>query len=119
MERNAAFDRCIDFLVRMMEKYSNEVVFPEEIPEIHQINANETGRKESRGEEDAPAPIHRCREWIKAVFEKCVYIIARSVKNITCSCESGYFLIQSYQKQRKREKQCISSVRLTGTYINV
>lgn len=58
MERNAAFDRCIDFLVRMMEKYSNEVVFPEEIPEIHQINANETGRKESRGEEDAPAPIH-------------------------------------------------------------
>lgn len=38
VERNAAFDRCIDFLVRMMEKYSNEIVFLEEIPGNHQMS---------------------------------------------------------------------------------
>ena len=78
VERNAAFDRCIDFLVRMMEKYSNGIVFLEEIPGNHQMSDGKKEIEEGRGDADTPAPIHRYIESVNAaIFGKIIYIVSK------------------------------------------
>ena len=46
MEKSVEFERCADFLSRMIEKYGNEVCLPNttQINNVYEDDSNEIGR---------------------------------------------------------------------------
>ena len=53
MEQNIAFERCVDFLARMIEKYGQEL--------LDEINADEDGGAGTKTE-DTKVSVNGCRK---------------------------------------------------------
>lgn len=46
MEQNIHFERCVDFLARMIEKYGNELLFDEQMEAKEHPTDTELGQSE-------------------------------------------------------------------------
>lgn len=61
MEQNIAFERCVDFLARMIEKYGQEL--------LDEINADEDGGARTKQK------IQSQRKWVSKMSASIFYIL--------------------------------------------